>query len=129
MVCVCVPFFAIITVLQTRAGMNAVRKVGNAVESYFNPGRVRLLREKKVQALTAKVVEEKKQQRRRTRFGRGKGARSLGASDGTLAFADGGKRGVGLGISGFAKGGAFWRWRRVRVGQAFTEKADGEGVV
>jgi len=127
MVSVCVPFFTIIIVLQTRAGMNAVRNVGRAMDGYFHPGRLHTLREKKVQALTAKVVEEKnKQQRRRgARFGRVKGRGRLEGGDG------GGKGVAGLGITavGGKGGGPFWRWRKGRTAEVFKGRAEGEGVV
>lgn len=34
MLSVCVPFFLLILVLQTRAGMEALRRVGSAVDGY-----------------------------------------------------------------------------------------------
>ena len=125
MVCVCVPFFVIITVLQTRAGMNAVRKVGGAIDTFWNPDREHLLRVKKMQALAAKVVEENKQ-RKRTRSWRGRRVRRV--ADGGLAPFDGGKGVTGLGISG-SKGVGFWRWRKGRAGDAYKGKIESEGVV
>jgi hypothetical protein len=126
MVCVCVPFFVIITILQTRAGMNAVRKVGSTVDAFWNPDREHLLRVKKMQALAAKVVEENKQ-RKRTRSWRGRRGRRM--VDGGLAVFDGGKGVAGLGISGGGKGVGFWRWRKGRDGDVYKGKIERGGEV
>jgi len=53
MVAVCIPFFLLILILQTRAGMEAVKKVGVLVETYIGGwgDRAQHRRERRMQQL------------------------------------------------------------------------------
>src|SRR3569833_25973 len=115
MVCVCVPFFVLIVLLQTHNSMRLLRKACSAVEGLFSGGRNRGRREmlaaKQMEAAVAAVAQGRRQLDDRLRgLGGRRWRRRVEMAD---AAGDGERR-------------PWWRIRRKRA-VAF-ERGRGDGV-
>ncbi len=119
MVCVCVPFFLLIILLQTRAGMSFIKKIGSRADALFNGDRGQNHREQKMAMLAAKVHEEQKEGRRLHRFRRPRQQQQQQRNIVTAAVAVpatdlGARGGAGAGVNsesgGAVDGRRLWRW-------------------
>ncbi|KLU84750.1 hypothetical protein MAPG_03786 [Magnaporthiopsis poae ATCC 64411] len=150
MVCVCVPFFVLIVVLQTQAGMEMCKRLGGSLKGYFQGEDEQTKHRRELQSLAGRVdegvrmattraatattaegggggvvveVEERGGRKQPLLFGRRKKAELGGGPSAVAAGND-----VEAARGGSVRGGWFWRWRRVFFGGQPQIKTADENV-
>lgn len=146
MVCVCVPFFVLILVLQTQAGMEMCKRLGDSLKGYFQGEDEQTKHRRELQSLAGRVDEGVRMATRAVTtvaggagdgggngrkqpllFGRRKKA-ELGGGPTVTATAGDDDAEAASGGGGSIRGGWLWGWRRVFFGGQPQIKSADENV-
>ncbi|KAL8376027.1 hypothetical protein RB595_007235 [Gaeumannomyces hyphopodioides] len=149
MLCVCVPFFVLIVVLQTQAGMEMCKRLGGSLKGYFQGEDEQTKHRRELQSLAGRVDEGVRMATRAATvegggggeggggngkkqpllFGRRKKA-ELGGGPAvvTAAAAAAGDDDVEAARGSSIRGGWLWGWRRVFFGWQSRIKSADENV-